>query len=624
MKRTNRMLVKMLSLLMAFALQIMPMIRSALVSVNQALAPNGWAVVFRWVAGAAVLSYDAVSKASSIAISPPNATVGQPYIGTVTYSGGHAGSVNSMSLSNFCLVSSTNLFDGLTIVYSGGNTAAVTGTPASAGTFAFTLRIFDGTGCGTGNSDTRTTSLVVGTGGPGGVAPVITSPPQGVTAQIGADALLSAGASGNPAPVYYWYRGLPNIATNLVGTGASLDFPSAQLTNSGLYTVVASNASGTAISPAYLSVALTPGTNQLSLNFTNYYSAGQPLTMFSYLTNVSTASNVYKWQYNSVDVTTYSSNGNNFSLTGIQVTPAKSGKYAVVFNSVVGTTTVVDQQLYYAYWAFGLPPTIYGAPQPTNVAGGLDVTFSAAATNSAAPASTPQLPYYGTNTPLAFQWFFNSTNLIATQITNGLAATGNLVLHSVNSANEGTYTVVVSNYWGSVTSAPVSLTVTASGSSPGIVSEPSAAAVLVGQNASFSVTASGSGPLYYQWMQGSTTLSNDAVYSGVNTNVLTLTRVGLANAGTYSVIITNSLGSTNSIGVPLAVQTPPAINVVRGPNGLQLTGNTVTGLTYIVWVTTNLNSPWTPIATNTVPGSGALSFTNPVTAPNQFLKFQFP
>jgi hypothetical protein len=130
--------------------------------------------------------------------------------------------------------------------------------------------------------------------------------------------------------------------------------------------------------------------------------------------------------------------------------------------------------------------------------------------------------------------------------------------------------------------------------------------------------------LYYQWMQGSTTLSNDAVYSGVNTNVLTLTRVGLANAGTYSVIITNSLGSTNSIGVPLAVQTPPAINVVRGPNGLQLTGNTVTGLTYIVWVTTNLNSPWTPIATNTVPGSGALSFTNPVTAPNQFLKFQFP
>src|SRR5205085_446383 len=142
------------------------------------------------------------------------------------------------------LTASTNLFNGLTIVYSGGNTATVTGTPTNTGTFAFTLKIFDGSARFGGNSDTRTTSLVVGAGGGGGVAPVITSPPQGVTAQIGADALLSAGASGNPAPTYYWYRGLPGIATNLVGIGASLDFPSAQLTNSGLYTVTASNASG--------------------------------------------------------------------------------------------------------------------------------------------------------------------------------------------------------------------------------------------------------------------------------------------------------------------------------------------------------------------------------------------
>lgn len=625
MKRTNRMLVKMLSLLMAFALQVMPMIRSALVSVNPALAPSGWAVVFRWVAGsAAFLSCDAVSKASSIAISPPNATVGQPYIGTITYSGGHAGSVSSMSLSNFCLANSTNLSNGLSIVYAGGNSASVSGTPASAGTFAFTLKIFDGSTCGGGNSDTRSTSLVVGTGGGGGVIPVITSPPQGVTAQIGADALLSAGASGNPAPTYYWYRGIPNIATNLVGTGASLDFPSAQLTNSGLYTVIASNASGSASSPAYLSVALTPGTNQLALNYTNYYFAGQPLTMFSYLTNVSTGSNVYKWQYNSVDVTPYSQTGNNFSLTGIQVIPAKSGKYAVVFNSVVGAIAVVDQQLYYSYWAFGLPPTISSPPQSTNVTSGLEVTFSATATNTSVPVSTPQLPYYGTNTLLTFLWFFNSTNLVATQVTNGLLATGNFVLHSVTSANEGNYTVVVSNSWGSATSAPASLTLTTSGSPPSIQAEPSATAVLVGQNASFSVAASGTGPLSYQWMQGNTTLSNDTVYSGVNTNALTLTRVGLANAGTYSVVITNSLGSTNSIGVPLNVQSPPAISVARGPNGLQLTGNTITGLTYVVWATTNLNSAWTALATNTVTDAGTLSFTNPFAGPNQFLRFQFP
>ena len=624
MNRTNRILVKLLSVFMAFALQVMPMIRSALVNLNQTLAPNGWAVVFRWVAGAAVLGCDAVSKASSIAISPPNATVGQSYIGTVTYSGGHAGSVSSMSMSNYCLSTGTNLFDGLAIVYAGGNTASVSGTPTTAGTFPFTLKIYDGSSCFSGNSDTRSTSLVVGTGGGGGVAPVITSPPQGITAQIGADALLSAGASGNPAPVYYWYRGVPNVAANLVGVGSTLDFPSTQLTNAGLYTVVASNATSTTLAPAYLSVALSPGTNQLALNFTNYGLASQALTMYSYLTNVSTASNVYKWQYNSVDVTAYSTTGNNFSLTAPQVTPAKSGKYSVVFISTVGAATVVDQQLYYSYWAFGLPPSISAAPQPTNIASGLDVTLTATATNNSVPASTPQLPYYGTNTPLTFQWYFNSTNLIATQVTNGLVAGESLTLHGVSSANQGDYTVVVSNYWGSITSAPATMTVTSSGSAPGIVTQPNGVSVLAGKNAAFNVVASGTGPLSYQWLRGSTSLTNDSVYSGVNTNTLTLTGVSPANIGSYSVVITNSLGSTNSASVPLDVQLPPALSFTRGPNGLQLSGNTVTGLTYVVMATTNLNSPWTPIATNTTTGSGGLTFTNPVSGGNQFLRLQFP
>lgn len=627
MKRTNRYLVKMLSLLVAGALQVLPLIRSALMTVDEGLAPSGWAVVFRWAAGgAALFGVDAVSRASSIAISPPNATVGQPYIGSITYSGGHAGSVSSMSLSNTCLFTSTNFVDGLTIVYSGGNTASVTGTPTNSGTFAFTLRVFDGSSCGSGgNSDSRSTSLVVGTGGGGGVAPVITSPPQGVTAQIGADALLSAGASGNPAPSYFWYRGIPNIATNLVGTNFSLDFPAVQLTNSGLYTVVASNASGTALSPAYLSVALTPGTNQLALNFTNYLFSGQPLTMYSFLTNVPTGSNVYKWQYNSVDITTYSAAGNNFSLTAGQVTPAKSGKYSVVFNSVVGASTVVDQQLYYAYWAFGQPPQINGNPLGTNVSAGTTVTFSATATNNAVPAYSPSLPYYGTNTPLTFQWYLNGTTLLATQVTNGLSASENYVINSAGAADQGNYTVVVSNYWGSVTSTIANVTVGGSAIAPGIVTEPSPASVLAGKSAAFSVVASGTDPLTYQWMRDGAALMNDSVYSGVNTNVLTLTGAGLGNQGTYSVAITNSAGWTNSTGASLTVSAPPAVSVTRGANGLQLNASTLTGLTYVVLSATNLSSPWTPIATNSVPGTGVLTFTNPpVTGPLQFFRLEFP
>jgi len=148
--------------------------------------------------------------------------------------------------------------------------------------------------------------------------------------------------------------------------------------------------------------------------------------------------------------------------------------------------------------------------------------------------------------------------------------------------------------------------------------------VLTGQNAAFSVVASGTGPFAYQWMLGSTALTNNTIYSGANTNVLTLTRVGVGNAGTYSVIVSNSVGSTNSIGVPLNVQLPPSLGVSRGPNGLQLSANTLTGITYVVLSASNLTSTWTPVATNTVPADGLLSFTNPASSPNQFLKVQFP
>ena len=162
-------LAKALPLLLAGTLELMPLAKSMLPTVTQGLVPSGGAIIFRWAAGAlAMLGYHAISSASSIAISPANATVGQPYIGTVTYSGGHAGSVNSISFNSLCLAAAPIPFaPGLTITYNGGNTALVTGTPIGATNYAFTLRIFDGSTCGGGNSDTRSTTLVVGAGGGG-------------------------------------------------------------------------------------------------------------------------------------------------------------------------------------------------------------------------------------------------------------------------------------------------------------------------------------------------------------------------------------------------------------------------------------------------------------------------
>jgi hypothetical protein len=232
-------------------------------------------------------------------------------------------------------------------------------------------------------------------------------------------------------------------------------------------------------------------------------------------------------------------------------------------------------------------------------------------------------------------WYRDGTTLVASQVAvlnpqtaatyAGLATNVSLVLPSVTPADAGNYTVVITNFWGSITSSPALLTVNSSGTPLSITAEPASHSALVGQNTSFAVSAAGTPPLYYQWQKDQTNLANGGVYSGVSASVLNLTGVALTNAGTYSVVVTNASGSTNSIGAYLAVTPPPSVRLgSSGSGGLQFSAATGTGLVYVVQTTTNLSSPWVPVTTNTVPASGLLSFTNPTTGPLQFFRVQFP
>jgi hypothetical protein len=550
-----------------------------------------------------------------------------PYVGTVTYSGGHAGSVSSMSMSNICLGSATPLFAGLSIVYAGGNTATVSGTPTATNTYPFTLRIFDSSSCGGGgNSDTRVTSLVVGPNGGAGTAPAITGPPQSLAAQEGADVLFSVGASGTPTPKFYWFRGPPSGGV-LISASNTLHFPSVQLANAGSYSVVASNASTPNILLAlfancYLSVCQTAGTNQLAFRYTNFYPAGITLTLNSLLTNVPAATNNYTWLYNGAPTVPPLPHTASVTVPATAIKPSGSGTYSISFVSALtnGAGVLVDgttSGLYPSYWAFGLAPTILVSPQDTNVNAGADVTLSATATNTSTA--------YGANTPFTFYWLLNNSNLVASQGATGLVATASLPLTLVDPSRAGSYAVVASNYWGSITSSPAMLTLNSSSMAPTISTQPSAQSVLAGQNASFSVTAAGSAPLSYQWLKGSMSLSNSGIYSGVFTNVLNLTGVGTNDAGNYSVVVTNAAGSTNSAMAPLTVALPPSLILgASGSGGMQLSASTVTGIVYVVQTTTNLSSLWVPVATNTVPGTGLLLFTNPATSPVQFFRMRFP
>jgi len=628
MKRINPKLVRVLSLSLAGALQIMPMLRSALPSLSQSLAPSAWGIIFRWAAGGvAYFGYHAISSASSIAISPPNATLGVPYVGTVTYSGGHAGSVSSMSLSNVCLGSTTTLFAGLNIVYAGGNTATVTGTPTATNTYRFALKIFDSSGCGNGgNNDTRITSLVVGPSGGGGTAPVITAPPQSLCAQVGADVLFSVGASGSPTPSYFWFSGPPSLGV-LIATSNTLHFPSAQLANAGSYSVVASNASTPNILSApfancVLSVCQTAGTNALSFHYTNFYPAGVALTLNSSLTNVPGATNNYTWLFQGSPFVPPLPHTPSVTLPGTSIKPTSSGTYSISFVSAQtnGSGVLVDgttSGLYPSYWAFGLPPTILTAPQDTNVSSGNNVTFTSTATNNSTA--------YGANTSLDFYWYRNGTTLVASQNAIGLVATANLTLNSVGSGDAGSYTLVASNLWGSVTSTPAVLTIGSSLS----VTTPVGQTNYAGQNVSLTATANGTAPIGYQWRKGAADLSNVGAISGAHTNTLNIAPAAMGDSGNYTVVVTDNSGSVTSGVAMVSIVATPTFNLSGSVGGtLTLTGSGgIAGLKSVLEATTNLTGgAWLPIQTNVTPPNGTISLTDPNTSGfnQRFYRVRFP
>ncbi len=93
---------------------------------------------------------------------------------------------------------------------------------------------------------------------------------------------------------------------------------------------------------------------------------------------------------------------------------------------------------------------------------------------------------------------------------------------------------------------------------PSITQQPFPVTTVIGGSAYFSVLASGSPTLNYQWHFGSNEIS------GATNNSLTLSNVQLFHAGNYSVTVSNSVGTTNSSAVLLSVTTPTCITPPTG------------------------------------------------------------
>ena len=107
---------------------------------------------------------------------------------------------------------------------------------------------------------------------------------------------------------------------------------------------------------------------------------------------------------------------------------------------------------------------------------------------------------------------------------------------------------------------------TGGGSAPAVVVQPANQNGIASQNTTFSVLASGTGPLRYQWR-----FNGDSIAGATNSTLL-LTDLLVEQAGQYSVAVFNNVGTTLSSNAVLNIQFPPFFTAL--PQSLKLRGST--------------------------------------------------
>jgi hypothetical protein len=193
--------------------------------------------------------------------------------------------------------------------------------------------------------------------------------------------------------------------------------------------------------------------------------------------------------------------------------------------------------LYHNVTPFGSSPVITTQPTNQTVPLGGNASFSVVA------GGLPSLSY---------QWYFNTNNPVPG------ATNATLTLTNVQLSQAGNYTVAMTNFYGSTNSVSATLTVVLP---PLITQQPQSQTVLSFSSASFTVAASGTGPLSYQWRKGGTNLVDGGNVSGSATTNLILASVGLGDAGNYDVVVGNPYAATNSA---VAVLTVPQTGMTLG------------------------------------------------------------
>src|SRR5206468_2375479 len=318
----------------------------------------------------------------------------------------------------------------------------------------------------------------------------------------------------------------------------------------------------------------------------------------------------YQWQFNGVGLTNGGSvrGATTASLTLTNVQPAQAGNYTVVVsnadssvtssNALLTVTPILPlaEALDTPGWVWTTSDSAPWVGQPTVTHDGVDAARSGAAGDDAASSLRTKVTGPGT---VSFWWKVSSeTNNDSLRFYVGDSEQARI--SGEVDWEQRTFAVPTGSQelkWKFKDRGTTGQDrgwvdqVRFAGVPPTITRQPASRSVDAGTTVRIKVKAAGTPPLYYQWQFNGVGLTNGGSASGATTASLTLTNVLPAQAGNYTVVVSNAVGSVTSSNALLTV-TPvlPLAEALDTPGW--------------VWTTSD-SAPWVGQATVTHDGVDA-------------------
>ena len=371
------------------------------------------------------------------------------------------------------------------------------------------------------------------------IPPALVLQPVSQTLPQGSNVTFIAGVSGGAPLNYQWFfNGIPlTDGGQFNGTATTnLTISNLQFTNNGNYVLLVTNLVGSAISTTAVLTVLSPPAITLQPSGLNVLLGSN--ANFSAVA-VGTAPLSYQWYFNGAPLIDGGrvSGAITTNLNNANVQTNDAGSYQLVVTNNYGAATSAVAVL-----SVQLPVAITNQPANQLVMAGSNATFTVGATGFVPPS---------------YLWYSNGVALTNGGRISG-ASSATLTIASVQTNDSGAgYQVVVTNIYGSATSSLATLTVYARVQ---IIGQPSSQAVLLGSNATFTITAAGSA-LSCQWLFNGMPLSDGNRISGSATPMLTVSNVQSSDAGGYAAVVTNPLSSATSRTASLTPQSVLAPSV---------------------------------------------------------------